>query len=102
MRAEGWTKTSSPPSREIKPKPLLPLNHLTVIVRYLSEFVQGYGGALSPPARHKMRLGQRSSHRAGSAPRKNGLEVGGVGRAVGVAGDELDPFRRGDTKAELH
>src|SRR5215207_9830616 len=28
--AEKWTKTSFPPSRSIKPKPLSPLNHLTV------------------------------------------------------------------------
>src|SRR4030095_2740328 len=30
--AEKWTKTSFPPSRSIKPKPLSPLNHLTVPV----------------------------------------------------------------------
>src|SRR6185436_18312988 len=36
--AEKWTKTSLPPSRSMKPKPLSPLNHLTVPI-ILSDIV---------------------------------------------------------------
>src|SRR5262245_39219965 len=55
--AEKWTKTSCPPSTEMKPKPLSALNHLTVPCAMFLISPRGDVGAVPEPHEHRVATG---------------------------------------------